>query len=374
MSRRTFYQTEAEALATAEQLERILHNEGARAFADLSAKERGDAAEAIAILAEYDVNLVDAARHFAGHLESKRIATGPTVKEALAAYLKAKQGETERGELSRLTYWDLVSKGNAIRDHLGERRLTEIDRPMVDDFLAGLHLRPRGKFNTLLKLAQLLNWCVRQKWVATNAASGVKIKMPETDVEILSVKEAKGLLRAAEESEQAQKVVPYLAASLFGGLRPGEAQLLRWEQIDLANKQIEIRAETSKTRQSRFVEIGPTLAQWLKPFRQKSGPIVASTFKRDMAATRATNGRWPKDVLRHSYASYWLACNPDRARLAETMGNSPAVIAKSYRRAIPKRVAAEFWKIRPSGAKPTKPIGKTVIEFPTQPAEMAKAG
>ncbi|HXL25214.1 MAG TPA: hypothetical protein VN952_00965 [Chthoniobacterales bacterium] len=149
MSRRTFFQNEAEALATAEQLERILHNEGARAFADLSAKERGDAAEAIAILAEYDVNLVDAARHFAGHLESKRLATGPTVKEALAAYLKAKQGETERGELSRPTYWDLVSKGNTIRDHLGERRLTEIDRPMVDDFLAGLHLRPRGKFNTL---------------------------------------------------------------------------------------------------------------------------------------------------------------------------------------------------------------------------------
>jgi integrase len=373
-SGRTFYESESEAIAVAEQLERILHNEGARAFVDLSAQERSAASEAIAILAEYDADLVDAARHYVAHLKRERQrVVGPTLKKALAAYLKAKQGETERGELSRLTYLDLVSKGNTIRDYFGEKRLTEIDRAMVEDFVAGLHLKPRGKFNVLLKLSQLLNWSMRQGWIAANAASEVKVKVPQSDVEILSVPEVKALLRRAEESEQAQKIVPYLVVSLFAGLRPGEGQQLRWERIDLANKQIEVRAETSKVKETRFIEINPTLAQWLKPFRQKSGPIVASSFSRDLAATR-TNGNWPKDVLRHSFASYWLPCNPNRAALAETMGNSISVIKKSYRKAIAKRVAAEFWKIRPKGRAPKPVTEGKVIDFPSgQSPELAAA-
>jgi hypothetical protein len=37
----------------------------------------------------------------------------------------------------------------------------------------------------------------------------------------------------------------------------------------------------------------------------------------------------PPDALRHSFASYWLPIHADRPRLAELMGNSPAIIAWS---------------------------------------------
>jgi hypothetical protein len=60
--RRTFYSTEAEALAEAEQIARDKENHSALAFVELGSEQRKDAGEAIGILAEFDASLVDAAR------------------------------------------------------------------------------------------------------------------------------------------------------------------------------------------------------------------------------------------------------------------------------------------------------------------------
>jgi integrase len=373
---RTFHECQAEALATAEQLERIMKNEGARGFADLSPEQRGDAAEAIAILAEYDVTLVTSARAYVAALKIERgRSIGPTVTEALAGYLKAKEAETERAELSRYTYWELCSKGNKIRDYFGEKRISEIDHAGIGEFLAQLHLKPRGKANVLLKLGQFLNWAVGQKMIAANPATGINVKVPKREVEILTVKEAKALLRAAEESEHAANVVPYLAVSLFAGLRPFEAQQLRYEQIDFRTRQIKVLAQTSKTRETRFVEIEPLLMDWLKPYRKNTGQIVGPGFRKDWDTVRRSAGitSWPVDVLRHMFGSHWLAVHKNRADLAERMGNSVQIIKRNYRRAIPKQIAEQYWKLRPkaSGPKPAK--SEVIIKFPTESDKVVAA-
>ena len=55
---------------------------------------------------------------------------------------------------------------------------------------------------------------------------------------------------------------------------------------------------------------------------------------------------WPVDCLRHSFGSYWLAVHNDRAKLAETMGNTVEVIRDFYRKAIPQAEAKRFWNLR----------------------------
>jgi integrase len=363
---RSFYETLAEALATAEEIARIKENEGARGFAVLSPEERADASEAIAILAEAGYatsSLVDAARRTVGELEAERKrAIGPTVKEAVAAYLAAKEAEKERGELSQLSMIELRSKVGKVRDWFGEKRLSEIDAPMVDQFLAQLDLAPHGKKNVLTKLNQLLNWSVRQKWIPANPIGEVKVKVRQSEVEILSVGDAEALLRKAEQSES---LLPYVCVSLFAGLRPGEAAQLRWEQIDFKGKQIKVLGSTSKTRESRYAPIDATLAAWLRRVQQKAGPIISANFKNDWKTLRE-GIEWPKDVLRHTYGSYWLALHKSRTDLAEAMGNSLSVIRKHYRKAIPAKTAETFWQLRPkaSGQKPTK--SETIIQFPTQ--------
>jgi integrase len=69
------------------------------------------------------------------------------------------------------------------------------------------------------------------------------------------------------------------------------------------------------------------------------------------AAGYAPNGdgtKWTVDILRHTYASYWLATHQNRAQLAELMGNSVEVIRKFYRQPILKSDTKKFWALRPN--------------------------
>jgi integrase len=353
--KRNFYETEEQAIGVAEVLEVELINLGARAFAELSPLQRKDAIEALQILQSFeDATLFKAARHYADFLaaEAKR-ATGPTLKEALALYLEVKRAEHKAGMLRKLSIYDIESKTRHLLVELGDRRLGDIDQTMVEEFLGKLALSPRAWENVRLKSSQFFNFCVRRKWVIENPASGLAKKIEMEDVEILSVEAAEALLRTAQAASQAASVVPYLAVSLFAGLRPGEARQLRWDNVHFETHQIEVLKSTSKTKETRSVTLDPLLAEWLLPFRKTNGKIVGANFTKDWKAVRELAGYsqeskpWPIDVLRHTFGSYWLAIHQDRARLAEEMGNSVDVIKRFYKRAIPRQSAEGFWKLQP---------------------------
>jgi integrase len=353
--KRSFYETEEQAVGVAEVLEVELLNHGARAFAELSPLQRKDAVEALQILEPFvGATLFKAARHYADFLaaEAKR-TTGPTLKDALARYLEAKRAEHKAGMLRKLSIYDLESKTRYLLVELGDRRLGDIDQTMVEDFLGKLALSPRARENVRLKSSQFFNFCVRRKWITENPAAGLAKKIEMEDVQILGVEAAEELLRAALTSSHAASVIPYLCVSLFAGLRPGEAQQLKWEQVHLATGQIEVLKSTSKTKETRFVTLSSILAEWLLSFRKPKGPIIGTNFTKDWKAVRELAGYnenfkpWPVDALRHSFGSYWLAIHQDRARLAEEMGNSVEVIKKFYKRAIPRQSAETFWQIQP---------------------------
>jgi integrase len=350
--RREFWNTPAEALASAEAIARQRANEGAASFAELEPAERRDAAEALSLLNGRGT-LLDAARAFVTAAEyQERQAHVPTVSEAINAYLTAKRQEEACGELSRLTMRELRGKMRLIGAAFGERKVTELDEAAIRDFLRKLPQRPRTKHNIKTKLGQFLNFCRREgKWIQSNPIESVKVKIKSHDVEILSLDELKRLITAAVTSEHSSVVVPFIAVQLFAGLRPYEAQYLQWSSIHFETAQIEIKAATSKTRESRFVPMEPLLTQALLPYRQVKGTIIGPRFRRTLkevkiAAGFGPGGRaWPVDVLRHCYGSYWLAVHRDRAHLAELMGNSLAVIKTHYRRAIPPQIAHEYWQL-----------------------------
>jgi integrase len=184
----------------------------------------------------------------------------------------------------------------------------------------------------------------------------------------LSVADTKRLLGDARNYEQPQSVVPYLVVQLFGGLRPFEASRLNWERIHFETKQIEVLAETSKTRETRFVDMEPRLIEWLLPYRKPHGPLIGVEFVDALRAVKETAGftfggddsnPWVKDILRHCYGSYWLVANKNRARLAELMGTSLDMIKSHYKRAIPETVAKEFWKLSPTTRTPGRIISIT---------------
>src|SRR5258708_2343298 len=193
--KRSFYETQQEAVGVAETLEVGLLNHGARAFAELSPLQRKDAIEALQLLEPFEgATLFKAARRYVDFLavEAKR-ATGPTLKEALARYLETKRAEHEAGMLRKLSIYDLESKTRYLLVELGERRLGEIDQTVVEEFLGKLTLSPRARENVRLKSSQFFNFCLRRKWITENPAADLAKKIEMQDVEILSVEAAEEL-------------------------------------------------------------------------------------------------------------------------------------------------------------------------------------
>ena len=364
---RKFFSDRAEALAFAAELAR-LRDEGGSTALSVPAALRADAVEAAAILEPYGKTLLDAARFLAAFLDAEKAREKAlTVDVALDAYLDSKRAEMKRDEIALLTLKELESKTRIIRAAFTGRRIMEIDEPAVQRFLNSLPQRARGKDNIRMKFSQFLNYCRRQKWLATNPAEFTKVRVPSREVDVLTASEVEHLLGAVERSEQAASVMPYLLVSVFGGLRPGEAAQLRWEHIHFETGEIEVLAKTSKTRETRFVRMEDTLLLWLTPYRRTQGRIIGANFIKDWKAARTAAGyafmgqsgkRWAIDCLRHSFGSYWLAVHPDRARLAELMGNTVEVIRNFYKKAIPQAEANKFWRLRSAMLS-----GKKVIAF-----------
>ena len=350
---RSFYPDKAEALAHAEELARLRGDSGVTGVLSMPAALVQDAREGAEILAPWGRSLAEAARHYAAHLKAEQTrANAVTVETAASDYLGSKRQEHERGELAAPTLKELDFRMGIVQRAFAGQRVADIDQKGVQGFLDGLPFTARGRLNTRTKLSQFLNHCRRRGWVAANAAELTSVRVPARDVAALTVGEADALLRAAERNPA---LLPHVAVGLFAGLRPGELAGLRWGDVHFETVQIEVRPETSKTRQRRFVPLDPVLAEWLLPHRRPSGKVTPPnvvkmwrSLRADAGLSKLSGGRSWQDILRHTYATFELARTGDRPRLAENMGNGVDVVRSFYRRAIPRQEAERFWSLRPS--------------------------
>ena len=99
--------------------------------------------------------------------------------------------------------------------------------------------------------------------------------------------------------------MPYVATCLFAGLRPGEVERLDWPQVNLADKEIRLEGQQTKTGRPRVVTIHKTLAGWLKAYQGK--PFFPSGWRKHFDAIKAIAGLngWTPDILRHTAIFAW---------------------------------------------------------------------
>lgn len=109
-----------------------------------------------------------------------------------------------------------------------------------------------------------------------------------------------------ESSRDALRAVTALQA--FGGARLEEASRLQWEDLHRTPGHIEISGTHAKTRQRRLLEVGPALAKWLAPFKDKTGPIwdaPINSFITEWARLRESVGVPSKrNGVRHGFVSF----------------------------------------------------------------------
>jgi integrase len=213
------------------------------------------------------------------------------------------------------------------------------------------------------------------------------VKIDREEPQILPLPKVRALLSAARSYKDGA-VLPYVALSLFAGIRPAElARLSSWSNIKLDRGTITIGAEAAKLRARRVIELPKldgesNLAEWLEPHLLKKKPIVGKNWRKDLdrvkeiagLVTRETaksatkkpkkkKGRivqarrywkklipvcWCPDILRHTAISNHFAWCQHEGQTASWAGNSPDMIHRHYKGLVDSADAKEFWSIVPN--------------------------
>jgi integrase len=368
--KREYFSVLTHAKTRADQISRERDEHGVHAV-HMPVRERVELEDVKKLLRPYGRTVKEAVEHFIAYLKQEaKIAHAATMPDGLKEWLGTYEQKYRNRKCSPRTLAEISSFAGRISQSFADMRVPEVDDNIVREFLESYRIAgdkvpsEQTLKNIRTKLSQFFEFARIRKWITANPCDLVVQDGVERETHILSVDEAETLLMAAQASPHCGVAVPFVAVSLFAGLRPGEAEQLRWEDIHFDVDELDVLGETSKTGRLRHVRMEATLLAWLEPYKQGRGRLVGSAWRAKWEEVRRSvgyrigeppEGGWSKeskpwlpDVLRHTYASYWLPIKKSKSELALQMGNSERIVDKHYRRTIRESVAEKFWAIRPT--------------------------
>jgi integrase len=338
-----WYATERQARAEAGWRNREIAAYGTRIILD--APLRLDAARARDLLAGTGLSLLDAVR-LAVQQRDLVIRSKPFAAFA-AEYREEIAGRLASGSLRPRAAESLGETLRRMDIHFGETILAEITPTALAAWLAGMPLARRSKKRHRAYAHQILQAARQRGYLAANPMKEVETFKEngnghEEEISILTPEETERLLSAADEEMR-----PLYALAAFAGIRWGEIARLDWS--DIKEREIVVRAASSKTRSRRIVEISDNLKAFLQPARDRTGPITSHSRslerKRRRIEQEAGLTPWKNNCLRHSFISYFYALTSDENKTAAMAGNSPEMVHRYYRALVSKEEAARYWTV-----------------------------
>jgi integrase len=184
-----------------------------------------------------------------------------------------------------------------------------------------------GRRNTV---KMFLKWSVERDYLATNhrllVADGMSKEIEDFgDIEFYTPKELRAMLDCASTHVEFRSVLPVIALGGLAGLRLQEIARLTWGDVWRVAGHVEITAGKAKTRQRRLVEIGETLAAWLKSFSDHTGNVWAGTLDgfHDIFGKMRDELKIParRNGLRHAFCTYHFALHANENLTASQAGS-----------------------------------------------------
>jgi integrase len=340
---RKFFKTRAEA--DAERLRQLtLRERGGREAVGLPLNELSTIVQARKKLAAHGKTLADAATFYLDHLERIR-RCNVTVTELAREVLEAKRKDGH----APMYIADLRKRLSRFCRDFGDRPIAGITVEELDNWLRDLDCAPKSRANFRANVGVLFSYAERRRMIDCNPIlRTARPKLPDNPPEIFPVDELSALLDAA--SRTFPDTLPMLAIGAFAGLRDAEIKRLDWSEVDLVRGFIEIKGSKAKSARRRIVQIQPNLAALLRPYGKMIGQLVPvnARNKLDLIRKEAGLSRWPKNGLRHSFASYRLAAIHDAPRVAAELGHtSPQMLYSTYRELVLPEQAERYWKLVP---------------------------
>ncbi len=225
------------------------------------------------------------------------------------------------------------------------RPIAAIDHHELESFV--LRQKALSSQTTAInRLTTLFSFALRKGWVSENPCKRLeRPTIEDRPPEILTLDETRKILKFTKA--KLPHFQAWLALTLFGGLRPEEAEKITWDKVDKKAGTVLIDASVSKVRNERTVHLKPVAVAWLK--RGGDLPLTPAVRRRAIRKLREVL-KWPvwkKDVLRHTAASNWIADVKSYGAVALELGNSETMLRKHYKRPVSDADAKRFWALTP---------------------------
>ena len=343
-----FFSSRAEA-KTACDLLKVRKSNFGNTLAAMSAARIAEASEAYKLLDPLGLGLLEAARSY---VESTRGRMGSvTLGEAFDWFAESKQSKSPKYQkeirLAKTTFEPLLS-----------RKVCDLGHDDFEPLLFRLSASVRNA--KLRRLRSVFNLAIRRKWAKENPVSALDFAdTPRGEVEVFSVDAVRRLLEHALEHDL--EFLPYRIFTFFCGIRPeGELERLEWSDVRLAEKLVIMRAEITKTRRKRFVELSDNAIEWLAEYQARGGTMagLVAPWTEKVRGTKHRIGyravgikKWIQQGARHSFCSYWLALHKDANKLVLQSGHTDAdTMWPRYPAGVTEAEAMTYWAIRPPQA------------------------
>ena len=342
-----FFSTKADAKVECEKLKARKDNFGSSLTAMTPARI-AEAAEAFKILDPINVDLLTAVR---GYVKSHkaRSASIPFLK-LFNLYLDAKQDRNPR----------YLQELRITRDRMPQlhtKLVCDISYRDLEPILNGM--TPGARNPVMRYLRAVFFYGIKRGYLTENPIARLDFaERPRREVETIPADQVSKMLNHALETDL--ELLPFLVCGFFCGIRPdGELQKLEWRDIDFSDSDsaVVIRPEVSKTNRRRFIDLSDNAKAWLKTYVGRGGtlagrivPFNYSQLRTHRKANREAAGitQWPKQGMRHTYCSNWLAKHGDINKLVLQSGHdSVDTMWRHYHRGTTKAEADKFWNIRP---------------------------
>lgn len=194
-----------------------------------------------------------------------------------------------------------------------------------------------------------LSWVKDEGHIQQNPTDGIFYKPDGFNGAFYSPEVTKKLLRYVVEHER--DLVGYYALLAFTGLRPSEGARVQWQDYCFKTNQLYVR--DGKTH-ARYITLQPVAQEWMRFHRDHTpkdalfvNPCSLQNREKEVRAA-VLNGEWVQDALRHGFGTYFKALTKNIELVADTMGNSVAIVKRHYARTIPNEDCEAFWNLKPA--------------------------
>ncbi len=224
-----------------------------------------------------------------GTLSETMSAANPapmTIRQAADEFLDYLETEKRRPK-TRKKYRGILLNFASFSELGNVERLADVDMRLIDKFRAHRKplVGPKSMHHEGVLLKGFLGWCRQRKLIAENPLAEVKFRRPKPPRRGgPTLEQINAILVAADERRR-----PILAVLAFTGMRSGESQHLRAEDVDLRGNWLHIESREgyeTKTGECRDVPIHPRL----RPFLQRQAKHARSWFFTGPATPKYPDG------------------------------------------------------------------------------------